>query len=68
MDIDFSPLQGPLNEMALKLAIILFVPFITSIVIGNLILAIKLPQGMAKSVGLIIFIIMFVIMLLVFLK
>ncbi|WBL16437.1 hypothetical protein [Sutcliffiella sp. NC1] len=67
MDIDFSPLQGPLNELALKLAIILFVPFIISIVIGNMILALKLPEWLAKAVGLIIFIVIVVIMLMIFL-
>lgn len=55
MEIDFSSLQGTFNNMALKLGLILFAPFLISVIIGLILTTIKFPKRVATLISTVIF-------------
>jgi len=48
MNIDFSPLQGTMNHMAMQLAIILVVPLVVGLIVKWLLLSFKIPFRIAN--------------------
>lgn len=57
-EIDFSPLKGTIDGMAMKLAMILFVPLLTGLICKYLLRSIKIPNSISNllSVALMLFV------------
>ncbi|PKR79196.1 hypothetical protein CEY16_05480 [Halalkalibacillus sediminis] len=51
MDIDLSPMESTMNEMALDLLIILGAPFLIALIIVFLLKKLKLPAGIVQFIA-----------------
>ncbi|MFC0476147.1 hypothetical protein ACFFHF_12980 [Robertmurraya beringensis] len=56
--IDFSPLKGTIDGMAMKLAVILFVPLLTGLICKYLLRSLKVPNNFSNglSIALMLFV------------
>ncbi|MEK3992800.1 hypothetical protein [Robertmurraya sp. FSL R5-0851] len=57
-EIDFSPLKGTIDSMAIKLAVILFVPLLTGLICKFLLRSFKVPNNISNllSIALMLFV------------
>ncbi|KRG14737.1 hypothetical protein [Lederbergia galactosidilytica] len=54
MEIDLSPLQGTMNEMAINLVKVLGIPFIVAMFIGLLLERVKVPKKIVSFICIVI--------------